>query len=165
MRKAKRFLLVVLLALLVVEVLWAWPWSRDMVLQIFLHPQQQVFAPPAGSVAVGREPRLARDMATRQLRNPLPASADTRERGRQLYQTYCLVCHGAEGRGDGTVVSGALIPADLTTDRVQNQSDGALYSTIRHGLGTMPGYYDRLAPRERWQVVHYLRRLGEREEQ
>ena len=154
-----------LLAGLTAQVLWAWPWSRDMVMQIILHTQQQVFAPPEGSVAVGREVQLTREEAARQLRNPLPADAATLEEGKQLYVTYCLVCHGPEGRGNGPVASGAMAPADLTTERVQSQSDGALYSTIRHGLGMMPAYYDRLTPRERWLVVHYVRTLGREEGQ
>jgi len=65
----------VLLAGLAAQVLWAWPWSRDLVLQIILHTQQQVFAPPEGSVASGREVRLSREVAARELRNPLPADA------------------------------------------------------------------------------------------
>lgn len=154
-----------LLTLLAAQVLWAWPWSRDMVLQIILHTQQQVFAPPEGSIAVGREARLSREAAARQLRNPLPAEVATLEEGKQLYATYCFVCHGSDGRGNGPVASGAMVPADLTTARVQSQSDGSLYSTIRHGLGSMPAYYDRLTPRERWLVVHYVRTLGQEEGQ
>jgi len=155
----------VLLAGLAAQVLWAWPWSRDLVLQIILHTQQQVFAPPEGSVASGREVRLSREVAARELRNPLPADAGSLEEGKQLYATYCFVCHGPQGRGDGPVAGGALVPADLTTDTIQKQNDGYLYSTIRHGLGTMPAYYDRLTPRERWLVIHYLRTLGRKEGQ
>lgn len=121
--------------------------------------------PPPGSISVGHEPRLARQVAARQLQNPLPANPQTREEGKQLYQTYCYVCHGSGGRGDGPVASGAMVPADLTTNRIQAQSDGSLYHTIRHGLGTMPAYYERLTPRERWLLVHYLRTLGQKEEQ
>jgi mono/diheme cytochrome c family protein len=153
-----------LLTVLAVQVLWAWPWSRDMVLQIFLRPQQQPFTPPVGSIAVGREAPLTRPAAERQLRNPLLANEETREQGRQLYATYCLVCHGPQGRGDGPVAGGAMVPADVTGERIQNQSDGALYHTLRHGLGTMPAYYDRLTPQERWLIVHYVRSLGSQQE-
>jgi mono/diheme cytochrome c family protein len=153
----------VLLAVLAAQVLWAWPWSRDMVLQIIIHTQQQVFAPPEGSVAVGREMEMTREEAARQLRNPLPAEATTLEEGKQLYATYCFVCHGPEGRGNGPVAGAAMVPADLTLARIQSQSDGSLYSTIRDGLSTMPAYYDRLTPRERWLVVHYVRMLGQEE--
>lgn len=154
-----------LLAGLAAQVLWAWPWSRDMVWQIILHTQQQVFAPPEGSIAVGREVPLTREQAARELRNPLPDDAATLEQGKQLYATYCLVCHGAEGRADGPVAGGAMVPADLTTERVQSQNDGTLYSTIRHGVGMMPAYYDRLTPRERWLVIQYVRTLGGKEGQ
>ncbi|MFQ5695244.1 MAG: c-type cytochrome [Terriglobia bacterium] len=159
MKKAKRILLAGLTAVLAAQVLGAWPWSIDMVYQLFVRPQQQALAPAAGSIPVGWEAPLARAQASA-ARNPLvPGGDDNLERGRVLYGTYCFACHGAEGQGDGPVVAGALRPTDLTDARIRRQSDGELYATIRHGLGTMPAYYDRLAAEERWQVVLYVRQL------
>lgn len=160
MKRVERLLLAVLLAGLGAQVLWAWPWSRDLVVQIFIRPQQQLFAPPPGAVAVGSEAQLAREAAARSLRSPLAASEETLKQGRQLFETYCLVCHGPEGRGNGPVAGGAMLPADLTSARVQALSDGALYHTLRHGFGTMPAYYDRLTSEERWRVILYVRTLG-----
>ena len=39
--------------------------------------------------------------AGRELRSPYQGSAVA---GKELYSTYCFVCHGAQGRGDGPLV-------------------------------------------------------------
>lgn len=161
MSGSRRIPLALLLLLLVVEVLWAWPWSRDMVRQVIIHAQQQVFLPAEGAVSVGKEPSRSRAEAALGLSNPLEASPENLEQGKRLYNTYCYVCHGARGRGDGPVAGGALLPTDLTTPVVQFQSDGSFYNTIRRGYGSMPAYNDRLSPQERWRVILYVRTLGQ----
>ncbi|MBI2956983.1 MAG: cytochrome c [Acidobacteria bacterium] len=150
----------VALAGLAATALWAWPWSRDLVEQIITRPQQFEMLPPPGSIPRGAESPRAREQAAASLRNPLMPTPENLAKGKVLYDTYCLVCHGAAGRGDGPVAGGALQPADLTMARIQAQPDGLLYDTIRHGFGLMPAYYERLAPEERWRVVLYVRSLG-----
>lgn len=119
--------------------------------------------PPAGSVpTTGREDSL--DLYTGDLRglvNPLPRSAAALARGGKIYTTYCTVCHGAAGGGDGAVAGKfmGIVPA-LNTDAAKARSDGYLYAIIRHGRGVMPAYGDKIRDRtERWQVVHYVRSL------
>lgn len=163
MKRAKRALLVLLLALLAAQVLWAWPWSRDMVLQIFIHPQQQVFLPPEGAIPVGWEPPLTRDQATRELHNPLAPTPENLQAGKLVFDTNCFPCHGSQGKGNGPVAGGTLQPANLTAARIQSQPDGQIYDTLRHGLGSMAPYYERLTPQERWEVILYVRTLGKSE--
>ncbi len=145
--------------LLVAANVWAWPWSRDLVVQMITRPQQYATVPPPNSIPVGREVQVSREQARAQLRNPLSPGPESLGKGKVLYETYCLVCHGPQGRGNGPVAGGAMLPADLTSARIRQQSDGELYHTIRHGLGSMPAYYERLKPEERWQVVLYVRTL------
>src|SRR5215471_238160 len=47
--------------------------------------------------------------AGRELENPYGASPQTLEEGKGLFQTYCLVCHGEQGKGDGPI-SGKIPP-------------------------------------------------------
>jgi mono/diheme cytochrome c family protein len=121
------------------------------------------FLPPAGSVpTTGREDSL--DLFTRDLReipNPVTPTTETLVHGRQIYNTYCGVCHGPTGGGDGPVAQKLLgiVPA-LTTDQAKARSDGYLYAIVRHGRGAMPAYGDRIRDRtERWYVVNYVRNL------
>ena len=121
------------------------------------------FVPPALSVpTTGREDSL--DLYTndlKSLKNPVAAGAASVGRGRRIFNTYCIVCHGPQGAGDGTV-SGrfmGLVPA-LTTDQAKGRSDGYLYAIIRHGRGAMPPYGDKIRDQtDRWNVVNYVRTL------
>ena len=121
------------------------------------------FLPPEGSVPTsGREDSL--DIYTPEglrrvdaLRRPgeLPAL-----RGRLIFEEYCAVCHGVQGKGDGTVAGRFGYIPDLTQDMTRQRSDGYLYAIIRHGRGIMPRYGDKIRDvRDRWAVVQYVRTL------
>ncbi len=166
MRKLKRAGMVLLLMGLGVEALWAWPWSRDMVIEPIIRPLLIMLTPAPGAVMVGAEPQMTREQADQLLHNPLPATPENLAAGKNLYGTFCQLCHGISGRGDGPVAqasSGALPAADLTKATIQQQSDGFLYSTIRYGRLSMPEYQESLSPKERWQVILYVRTLGQKQ--
>jgi mono/diheme cytochrome c family protein len=107
---------------------------------------------PPGTLPIDGEPPRS-NAASRRLKNPIdPAPADI-EQGRQLYATYCAVCHGSGGRGDGPVAFMLRTPpADLTSRRLVLMKDGSIYGTIRNGTEIMPSYGDALAPLERWRI-------------
>jgi mono/diheme cytochrome c family protein len=87
----------------------------------------------------------------------IPATVEAR--GDSLYQTFCAVCHGTTGAGDGPVGPRVAAPSILTP-RAVAYSDGYLYSIIRYGRGVMPRYGDKIyAPLDRWAVVNHVRRL------
>ena len=95
------------------------------------------------------------------LHNPLSRDKDNMQRGGELYNIFCIVCHGKEGNGDGPVVGPDRYPAppSLNTDQARGYVDGTIYHIITRGTEKMPNYVDKLTPDERWQVVHYLRAL------
>lgn len=117
-------------------------------------------APPAGALSITAETPLSRDEAGEKLQNPLPASPETLARGKQLYEIYCAVCHGASGQSDGLVGAKFGLPIPPLLDpAVVERPDGYLYGTIREGGFIMPKYAEVMSPDERWAVVHYMRRL------
>ena len=148
------------------------PWFTTMRDQIATRPFENPwgdsaraprFLPPEGSVpTTGREDSL--DIFTPQglravdaLRRPgeLPAL-----RGRLIYDQYCAVCHGVQGKGDGSVAGRFGYVPDITQDMTRQRSDGYLYAIIRHGRGIMPRYGDKIRDtRDRWAVVQYVRTL------
>ncbi len=117
---------------------------------------------PPGTLPIdGEAPRS--NAASRRLKNPLDPAPTDIEQGRQLYSTYCAVCHGPAGRGDGPVSFMLRTPpADLTSRRVVLMKDGSIYATIRNGTEIMPSYGDALAPLERWRIVVFVRKLQKR---
>ena len=92
--------------------------------------------------------------------NPVPRDS-LLARGDTLFHTFCAVCHGGSGAGDGPVNPkfGGSIPP-LISAKARSFTDGYIYSVIRYGRGNMPRYGDKLYHREdRWAVVNYLRTL------
>jgi mono/diheme cytochrome c family protein len=120
----------------------------------------QSLLPPPNTLGIGHPQVLDRVDAEDQLTNPLPASAEVLAQGRLLFETYCAVCHGTDGRGTGPVAKHFPTVADLGAAQIQEYPDGALYSIVREGGSKMPGYAETLSASERWAVVHVVRSLG-----
>ena len=148
-----------------------WPeiaWFDHMIQSRAVHPYQRAdiprttvpgTVPITGGEADWAAEFLSGNAATAdRLANPADPTA-TLARGDTLYQTYCAVCHGPAGAGDGLVGRRLGAPA-ITTDKARAFSDGYLYSIIRYGRGLMPKYGDKVVRHEdRWAIVNYVRRL------
>lgn len=117
--------------------------------------------PPAGTVPTNWVPfPQAWDTANLDsIRNPLPVNAQVLATGRKLFNTYCIVCHGAHADGLGYVVPKMTQPPPLTAGAALTFSDGRIFSIITGGLGNMPPYQTELDPSARWAIVHYVRVL------
>lgn len=129
----------------------------QMVDQDSVGPQQGPrLAAPAGAVPVQGPVLIAGQPAS----EPVPATANSLQRGRVLFDIDCAVCHGPAGTGDGPL-SGFFspAPADLSRDQVQNLSDDELFLIITQGRGLMPSLAENLNVVERWDVVNYVRSL------
>jgi mono/diheme cytochrome c family protein len=142
------------------SVAYGWPWSKDMQKQPSIRPQQGPRVPPANSIPrQGKEARVDRVEAGKKLNNPVKATKESIEIGKKLFQSYCALCHGADGKGGGPVAGKFVPPPDLTLEIFRNRPDGFVYETIRSGGPIMPGQGDVLTPEERWHIVNYLRTL------
>jgi len=97
--------------------------------------------------------------AGRELRNPFAADEAHLAQGRQLYETFCLVCHGAQGKGDGPLVPKIPNPPSYSSERVRGMAAGQLFHVITFGSGRMPSYASQIAERDRWLIVGYVERL------
>ena len=99
--------------------------------------------------------------SARKLNNPASGEKSSIKRGKNLYKSYCVVCHGETGHGDGPG-SKALDPkpADHTSKAVQSQTDGELFWKISEGRGNMVGWQHVLKEHDRWDLVNYVRTLA-----
>lgn len=117
---------------------------------------------PAGTVPRDYQPYtlgLADTMDANKLVNPLPRTEDVLETGKKYYDTYCIVCHGARGGGDGFIIPKFTQPPSLYSDKLLNWPDGRIYHVITLGQGLMASYATQLLPEQRWAVIHYIRAL------
>jgi mono/diheme cytochrome c family protein len=124
-----------------------------------------LLAPVPGTIARGRMPlhygpgpEEAR-RAGRDLVNPLPATDANLARGKAVFQTFCAVCHGAGGLGDGPLVPRFPAPPSLIADRARKMPDGQMFHILTHGQGLMAGYAAQVGRNDRWRVIHYIRSL------
>jgi mono/diheme cytochrome c family protein len=125
-------------------------------------------SPVPGTVPRGFQPfryaatRADAVRAGRELRNPLTSTPESIARGRELYTTFCAVCHGNEGLGDGPLVPKIPNPPSYTSARVRSMADGEIFHAISRGSGRMPSYAAQIPYDERWLVVLYVDALRKR---
>ncbi len=98
----------------------------------------------------------------REVNNPVPVNPKTLAAGEQLFHENCAPCHGDTGKGDGD--TGKIIkkkPANFTDPKLMSlETDGSLFWKMGEGRGPMPSWKDELSEKERWQLVNYIRKLG-----
>lgn len=142
-------------------------WNDNMTQTPRIVPGERVFRMPAGVVPRGGEliiPREQREVAAK-APNPVKMSDGSVALGREHYTTFCVPCHGAEGKGGvtGPVAAKFIPPPDLTNPELQKQrTDGYWHSYIVVGGAVMPAYGEALSSQEAWHVVNFLRALAKK---
>lgn len=120
-------------------------------------------APVEGTVPRGFTPYpYAADeieRAGKELVNPLKRTRAVLARGQLKYNTYCIVCHGPTGLGNGFVVPKFPAPPSLQSDKIRNYPDGKIYHVITRGQNLMKSYANQVYPEDRWAIIHYIRAL------
>ena len=140
----------------------AWPWSWDMYYQPSHRAQKAPGYPkPEGTVPMTGNPFYAKDRQQADaLINPVAPTEESISRGKKKYETFCKVCHGPGGKGDGPVGKKFVHPTDLTLPYIQKKTDGYIFYTIeRGGLFIMPPYGDSIPPEDRWHIVNYIKNV------
>ncbi len=117
--------------------------------------QAPVLAPPAGSVPVSGKEIVPQQAG---LKNPVPPTEASLAEGKVLFETNCVMCHGQTSSERGPVGKKLTPPPPgLDYDMVQGLSDATIFTAITQGFGRMPPFQDKLTPRERWELVNFLR--------
>ena len=88
----------------------------------------------------------------------LSAAAHAQNEGSTLFQSNCLMCHGADGKGD-TPTGHAFKVVNLHDPAVVKMSNAELANVISKGKGGMPAFGTRLTPPQIENLVSYIRAL------
>jgi len=122
--------------------------------------------PAEGSVARGFIPfdfentTEGFQLAKETLKSPLDSTQIDIERGKELYDIYCGICHGTKGDGQGNLVKREKILGIPSYDDAGRAiTEGSIYHTIYYGKNAMGSYANQLNEEERWQVVSYVMKL------
>jgi mono/diheme cytochrome c family protein len=96
-------------------------------------------------------------------KNPLILTVENSEaimkRGKYLYSSKCMHCHGEKGDGNGPMMlSGAYsgVPDYKTRPDL---GDGQIFYSIYYGLNSMGAHGSFLKKKDIWTLVHYVRQF------
>jgi mono/diheme cytochrome c family protein len=118
--------------------------------------------PVAGTIPRGYYPfhygpgEQEAERAGLELKDPYQSTAKTLDEGKALFETYCAVCHGTQGRGDGPISQKIPPPPSYRSDRLMQFAPGRIFHVITLGTGKMPSYAAQLSADERWKIVTYV---------
>ncbi len=83
------------------------------------------------------------------------------KKGKALYFTHCVECHGPDGQGHGSWPFSPS-PADLTAPSIQEKSDYALWKSVHEGVpnSAMGSWKWVLSDREEAHLLTYVQSLA-----
>lgn len=91
---------------------------------------------------------------------PFPVTEEIVKRGKERYEIFCSMCHGATGYGDGMIVRrGYRRPPSYHTDQLRQAPAGHFFDVVTNGWGSMPRYDAMIPVTDRWAIVAYIRAL------
>lgn len=105
---------------------------------------------------------ISRSKAGKELTNPFSRSDTLLEEGKLVFTTFCIGCHGMEGKGDGQLYTSGLYPLkprEISGGPTSELKDGQIYHTITLGFGSMGAHGAQVKPADRWKTVLYIREL------
>ena len=98
------------------------------------------------------------ELAKANLKSPLDSLSRDAEKGKELYEIYCISCHGASGNGKGKLVEREkFLGVPSYKDRVI--TEGSVFHVITYGLNSMGSHANQLSAQERWLVTDYVLKL------
>lgn len=98
------------------------------------------------------------EKAKLELTSPLDSTQVDLNRGKELYDIYCGICHGNKGKGQGKLVKREKI-LGIPSYADRDVTDGSIYHVIYFGKNAMGSYANQLNEEERWQVTAYVQKL------
>jgi len=97
-------------------------------------------------------------LAKATLKSPLDSLSLNPEKGKELFNIYCAICHGEKGDGKGNlVVKEKFLGVPNYKDR--EITEGSIFHVITYGLNSMGSHANQLSQQERWQVTDYVLKL------
>jgi len=105
---------------------------------------------------------VSRAKAGMELVNPYLPTDEVIARGKLMFTTFCIGCHGELGKGDGQLYSSGLYPLkprEISAEPTTKLRDGEIYHTITLGFGSMGAHGAQIKPADRWKIVLYVREL------
>jgi hypothetical protein len=120
--------------------------------------------PAVGSINRGFEPFEYENtpegyaLAKANLVSPLDSIARNSEKGKELFEIYCISCHGAAGDGKGKLVEREKF-LGVPSYKDREITEGSIFFVETYGLNAMGSHANQLNAHERWLVADYVLKL------
>ena len=102
-----------------------------------------------------------RTRAGKELSNPLEATKENLDRGQEVYEAFCMSCHGIQGDGKGHLVTSGVYKfpvRTLVSEEMTNRPDGEIFHSITLGFGVMGAHGFMIRREDRWKTILYIRK-------
>ncbi len=120
--------------------------------------------PAPGSINRGFEPfeyehsPEGYELAKLNLKSPLSDADKASDKGKELFDIYCISCHGAAGNGVGKLVEREkFLGVPSYADR--EITEGSIFYVETYGLNAMGSHASQMSAHERWLVADYVLKL------
>ncbi|MBP9855223.1 MAG: c-type cytochrome [Candidatus Omnitrophica bacterium] len=96
-----------------------------------------------------------------QRENPFSPTEANLKKGEEIYQFYCSACHGSIGKEQSPDIKFGKEVANLTSSKLLQKTDGAIFWKITEGGWPMPAFWegDVLSEDDIWMLINFLRTL------
>ena len=96
----------------------------------------------------------------KKMKNPVKATKTSIQKGKEIFEQKCALCHGIKGDGKGPVAAGLNPkPTNFQDSHGQKMTDAEHFWKITTGKGPMPSYEKELTADERWHVINFINTL------
>jgi len=96
----------------------------------------------------------------KKMKNPVKITKASIEKGKEIYEKKCALCHGDQGDGKGPASAGLNPkPTNFKESHGEKMTDGEHFWKITTGKGGMPSFTKDLTEEGRWHVINYVNTL------
>ncbi len=100
------------------------------------------------------------ELAGKELMNPLAHNDENLAEGKRLFEIFCIHCHGAQGKGDGSIVAnGKFPPPPSYSGPLKDLPEGKMFWTLTYGKNLMGSHASQLDQNDRWKIIQYVQTL------
>ena len=124
----------------------------------FKHQEYPSIGAPEGSIPITGKLMDYSELDGALMTTPYEGESGFPEKGKKLFGSFCIPCHGMDGTTAGAPVADKFDPrpANLQDDAVVALTEGEIFQTILGGIGAMPSYRYELSDKEAWEVTSYV---------
>ncbi|MBK0370520.1 c-type cytochrome [Flavobacterium agrisoli] len=98
------------------------------------------------------------ELAKVNLKSPLDSLERSSDKGKELFEIYCISCHGASGNGKGKLVEREKF-LGVPSYKDRDITEGSVFHVETYGLNAMGSHANQLSAHERWLVADYVLKL------